>query len=119
MAIIPAVRQTSLAVSGVIYKWETETQGDTCAPCPATRFDDPTISAFGTFGTTPLAVAIQGSPEVSDTPALFHPCSSNGTAISITASGEAFVVDQLANYYKPVPTSGDGTSDVDIFLVLR
>lgn len=116
MALIPT-QKIKHDQDRVIYLWEGVSTGDTCEPANAYSFDDPTIYAFGTMDT--LLVALHVTPEVSTSPTLFSACTSSGTVISLDTTGTNKVVDQCGEAFKPVVTVGTGSSDVDIYLVIR
>jgi len=103
----------------VIWLWEAVGTGDTCEPANAYSFDDPTLYMFGTVGTTPITIALHATPEVITTPTLFSACTSSGTAISLNAANTNKVVDQCGEAFKPIVGAGDGTSDVDVYLIIR
>lgn len=102
-----------------IYKWEGGTNGgtpDTFEPIQITPHADVTVFAFGTFGAS-AAIALHGSPEVVNPPTLFAALSdAAGTVIALGAAGAA-VIGPKAAWYKPVLTDGDGSTDIDIYLV--
>ncbi len=102
-----------------IWKWETLTTTNTQgSPVKLAYTDDVTIYAFGTFGAGG-SIALHASPEASNaSPTLFAALSSSGTTIALTAAG-ANVVDENGAWYKPVLTGGDGTTDIDVYLVSK
>lgn len=116
MAVISA-QKIHEGTDKVIWLWEAVTNADTCEPVNSHRFDDPTLYVFGTMASA--SVALHASPEVITAPTLYSACTSSGTAIALTTTGSNKVVDQCANYFKPVPTGGTGTQDIDIYLVIR
>jgi hypothetical protein len=116
MAVITAVKQTGTENRAVVYLWEAVGQSDTCSPVKIHQYDDATVSAFGTFGAS-ASIALQGSPEVGSSATLFFPMTSNETAIALTATATAKVVDENSVWYKPVITNGDGSTDIDVYLM--
>lgn len=118
MALIPA-RKIKHDQNRIIWLWEAVGTGDTCEPANAYAFDDPTLYLFGTVGTTPIAIALHVTPEVITSPTLYSPCTSSGVAISLDTANTNKVIDQCGEAFKPVASAGDGTSDVDIYLVIR
>ena len=118
--VISPVRQSGASGREIVWLWENVEDTDTCEPAYAHGLDDPTISAFGTFGATPLLVALHGTPETISTPTNYFVCTSSGTAISLGVTGAVKVVDQVAIAFKPVVTVGEAAvTDVDIYLVLK
>ncbi len=116
MAEITPVKFDDHATKCKIWLWETVTSGDTCAPVKMPYLDDATIYSFGTFSGA-ASVALHGSPQV-ENPTLFVALTSNSLAIAHTAAA-ASVVDQNATYYKPVVSAGDGSTDLDIYIVIK
>ena len=118
MAVITPVKDFTHDSKMKIYLWETIGQGDTCSPVKLAYTDDVTIFAFGTFSGT-AKIALHGSPEASNgSPTLFAALASSGTAIDLGAAS-AKVVDENAAWYKPVLTGGDGSTDIDVYVVSK
>lgn len=101
----------SIGING--YKWETlTTTNDTGSPVQLARMTDRTIQVTGTFGAGGTVV-IEGSLDGTNYYTLND---LQGTALSITAA-KIEGVSEVVTYIRPRVTAGDGTTDLDVFLV--
>jgi hypothetical protein len=95
--------------------WTGLAAGDTGEPLPSTLvgFADRSVQVAGTFGGATLA--IQGSADLATYVTLHDP---GMTAINFTAAGTAAVVEVLRTM-RPAVTGGDGTTNLNVYAVLR
>lgn len=114
MALItPTVTRLS---SGVLYKWETVSENDTCKPVyPEPSMSDKTFQVTGTFGSG--SVALRGTLDASQTTVSSFMALNDltGEAIAPTTAG-AFVVAENCIGYAP-GTPGGTAVDVDCWLL--
>lgn len=113
MAVIVAttVKQSK---RDIVLTWSTMLNGDTgdIYTNQSNRFATFQVSGvFGAGGT----VVLQGSLDGTNWVTLLD---SAGAAISLTAAGFLTVRD-IALYYRPNVTAGDGTTDLDCTLLVR
>lgn len=116
MALIPYTKLTGTENEAVVYLWEGVGQSDTCQPVKIPQYDDATVSAFGTFGAS-ASIALEGSPEVESNPTNYYSMSSSSTTIALTITATAKVVDENAIWYRPAISNGDGSTDIDVYLI--
>jgi hypothetical protein len=117
MAIKPykEIRTTWYAVGIQIFWWENLTNGDVGAPLKCPIYADKTVQAFGTW-TGPATVAIEGTIE--ETPANYIVLTDQaGSALDLTANSIKTLL-QNPCWLRPNVTAGDGTTDVDVYLLL-
>lgn len=106
MALItPTVTRLS---GGVLYKWETITENDTCKPVfPGTSYNDKTFQATGTFGAG--TIALRGTLNSAETTVTNFGALNDhaGDAIAPSAAGVFTVAENCLQYAPGTPT---GTS---------
>lgn len=103
-----------------VFKWEGMTNGgspDTASPIKLPGFKDITAYLFGTISGSSV-MAIHASPEESS-PTLFAPMIAGGSAISLTAANTCALCESVGLWYKPVMTAGDGSTDLDVYILAR
>ena len=97
---------------GVVFKWETVTEADTCAGAAIPSMGVGSVSATGTWGSATMVM--QGSIDGGTTWVALKDL--DGTAISITANGGATV---SAPFLLVRPSFSGGTGqDVDVLLAI-
>mgnify|MGYP002622490357 CR=1 FL=1 len=95
-----------------VYKWEGVTSADTCLPLVYPGLQDKTFQVEGVSGHT---VTLTGTvAPISEALTEFGLTDGTGTAISLTADGGSFV---LENVYTYVPVVTGGSGGVDIYLI--
>lgn len=99
--------------SALVVLWEALANGDTGAPIDYTAFPDRSVQIVGTFGVGG-SVTIEGSNDGTNFVALTDP---QGNAITKTAAGLEAIAE-LPRYIRPNVTAGDGTTDLDVYLLL-
>lgn len=102
----------------VKVKWETlTTTNDRGAPIPVAyaAWADRSIQIFGTFGAGGTIVW-QGSNDGGTTWATL--ADPNGNAISKTSAGIETVLE-LTELARPFISGGDGTTDLDVYCIMR
>lgn len=98
-------------------KWGGIAQGDTAAAIPIPSLADKTIQVVGTFGGG--SISIQGALESDLATAVFTELTNpQGDALSYSAAGIDTVL-QNVYWIKPVLTGGDGTTDIDVYLLSK
>ena len=107
-----AVERVPGARSQFVYKWSNVTSADVCCPLVFSQRADKSFQVEGVNGHT---VTLTGTcaPEVEGLTA-FGLTDGTGAAISLTADGGSFV---LENVYTYVPVVAAGTGGVDIYLI--
>lgn len=97
----------------VIRTWEGILSGDTCTGDLIPPLGDRSVQVIGTFSTA--TIAIHGSLNGVDYSVLTDP---QGNALSFTATKIEQIME-LVPYLKPVITSGDGSTDVDVIICVK
>ncbi len=112
----PTVTDVKASVPTKLVKWAALANGDKGAPVSFPDYWEMTVQADGTFGTGG-SVTLKGSNHDDDADylALTDP---QGNAITKTAAGIE-LVSETPLYIKPHVTAGDGTTAVDVTLLLR
>lgn len=101
--------------SVMYYTYSTlTTTNDNGAPIEMAEFADRSVQVTGTFGAGGTIVW-QGSNDGSTWVTMSEP---DGTAISLTAAGLKAVLE-ITRYARPFVSAGDGTTDLDVFVVCR
>ena len=114
MATIPAVL-TGPSNDGIIeVVWETLTTSNRPGSgVQLARAPDKTVQAFGTFCAS-ASVAMEGSNDDGTT---WFPCHDiTNTVITLSAAGGVLVIEN-PKMIRPVLSNGDGSTDVDVYLV--
>lgn len=116
MAVITPTKDHSISSDGTVqqWTWSALANGDTGHPVEWIQFADRCVSVTGTFGAGGTLV-IQGS---NDNTNWFTLNNAQSAALSFTASGLKQVVE-LPRYIRPSVTAGDGTTSLDVILVMR
>lgn len=116
MAVITPTQDYTISSDGRVqqWTWSTLTNGDTGHPVEWIQYADRCVSVIGTFGFGGTVV-IQGS---NDNTNWFTLNNAQSAALSFTAAGLKQVVE-LPRYIRPSVTAGDGTTDLDVSLVMR
>lgn len=110
-----AFTKSDNARSWRVYFWETVGQSDTPLPVKLDRTPySLMVQATGTFSGS-AAIAVHGSVDGTNYVALDD---RQGTAISLTAAGIASI-GEAPLWIKPVVSSGDGSTDVDVSILVR
>lgn len=112
MAVI-AEKVTQAVRGSYNILWETLTNGDTGSPLLCPHLADKSIQVTGTFGSGGTVV-LEGSNDGSNWETLNDP---QGTAISFTAAGMYQVLENT-KMIRPSVTAGDGTTDLDVTMVV-
>ena len=108
--IAPSVLTDTMSVK--IFKWENVTSSDTCLPAVMPNKPDKAFQVEGFNGHT---VTLTGSvAPTAEALTEFGLTDGTGTAISLTADGGSYV---LENVYIYVPVVTAGTGGVDIYLI--
>ncbi len=100
------------------WEWNTLVNGDTGAPldadhgCP--NFADKTVHVKGDFS-GPATIVIQGSNDGVTWVTLTDP---GGSALSFTSEDLKVILENPAEI-RPKVTAGDGSTDLDVFIVGR
>lgn len=98
----------------VLVTWTALLNGDTGSPVEYLNFADATVAVEGTFGTGG-SCTFQGSLDSTNYYALTDP---QGNAITKTAAGIELVTE-APRLYRPSVTAGDGTTSIQVRLLLR
>ncbi len=77
------------------------------------RVPDKTVQVLGTFGAS-ASIAIEGSNDDETTWFACHDISN--TVIALTAAGATYIVEN-PKAIRPVLSSGDGSTDIDVYIV--
>lgn len=99
-----------------IVTWEalTQTGLDSGDPLEMPGSADRSVQVIGTFGVGG-SVRVEGSNNGVDYAVLTDP---QGNALDITAA-KVEAITELTRYVRPRVTAGDGTTDLDIMLLVR
>ena len=109
-------RQQAAGVRAYRHVWQGLGLGDDGQAVKLPGAADRTIQVFGSF-TGGASVTFECSLEA--TPTNWFPCTDlQGNAISLSAAGGEFVVEN-AVWYRPRVVSGDGSTDIDVVLFSR
>lgn len=113
MAVLPA-KITEPDNDGVILvTWETLTDGDSGEPVLVARYADKTVHSDGSYSGSG-SITMQGS---NNNTAWFTLSDHADTDISLTADTVGAVIAQNPLWIRPLVASGDGSTDIDVFLV--
>jgi hypothetical protein len=93
--------------------WETITNGDSGSPLEIPAHADRSVQILGTFGVGGTII-IEGSNDGSNYVTLND---FQGNALSFTAEGLESIA-QIVNYIRPRVTVGDGSTDLDVHIVM-
>ena len=93
--------------------WLTLTQGDTGAPVNVAQFPDRSVQATGTFSGAG-AIAIQGSNDGGTTFGVLRDMSGDNIALATTQPN---TIAENVEQIRPSVTSGDGSTDIDVFMI--
>lgn len=115
MALITAVKQIGHDFNTDVWLWENVQLTDTMTPVNIAHRDDLSIFVHGTLSGG-ASIAFQGSAQTIDPPTLFASLSSGTATIAVIIADTTNLVNEKAIWYKPVLTSGDGSTDIDIYL---
>ena len=111
MAVItPTVSRLPNGYTKVV--WLTLTQGDTGAPVNVAQYPDRSVQATGTFSGSAV-IAMQGSNDAATFGAL-RDLQGNAVALSTTQPN---VLAENTEQVRPSVTSGDGSTDIDVFMI--
>jgi len=113
MAVIVATTKKQ-SNRDIVLTWSTMLNGDTGDIYTNSSNRFATVQVSGTFGAGGTIV-LEGSLDGTAWTTLLD---STGSAISLTAAGFLTVRD-IALYYRPNVTAGDGTTDLDCMLLAR
>lgn len=116
MATITAVITNIDTANDLGYEvfWETLTSADTVGSAVQLwGAADRSVHVVGTFGSA--TVVLQGSNDNSNWVTLTDPL---GAAISFTTTGLK-QVSEITRYIRPSTSGGDGTQDVDVYVLAR
>ena len=113
-----SIASTKLHRGSHQWLWETLTNGDVGGPLDTNQgsvsFADKTIHVVGTFGSNGTVV-IEGSNDGTNWLTLNDP---TGVALSFTATGLKTILENPKEI-RPNVTAGDGTTDLDVYIVCR
>ena len=117
MAAIAPTR-TLIKPGTVLYLWEAVGLADTCDPIAVGDFPEKSVQVTGTYGGGTLT--IQGSNSNDPSAGTFDTLNDpSSTALSWTTGSRVEQVLENTVQIKPVLTGGDGTTDLDVFLVVK
>lgn len=105
---------TQLYDGALVVQWSGLLNGDIGAPVEYPGHSDRSVQIQGTFGVGGTCV-IQGSNDGTNYQSLTDP---QGNAISKTAASIEMVTE-LTRYIRPNITAGDGTTNLEVTMVLR
>ena len=97
-----------------VITWEGLLNGDTGSPIEMPGSHIRSVQIVGTFGVGG-SITIQGSNDGVNYVALTDP---QGNALTKTSAGLESV-QELTKYIRPSVTAGDGTTDLDVFLLVK
>jgi hypothetical protein len=112
MAVRPINFSGPTNESVIEASWDTMLNGDTGAGVKIAKYPDKTVQVVGTFGVGGT-VAVQGSNDGTTWGDCHDP---QGTAIAIQ-DNEPVVIAESPLYLRPNVTAGDGSTDVDVYIV--
>jgi len=99
-----------------LIKWEGLANGDTGAPFPCPHLADETVQVVGTFGAGGNC-RIEGSNMLSSqTYATLN--DPQGNALDITSAKIEQILEN-AYWVRPSITAGDGTTDLDVYMLIH
>ena len=98
----------------LIYTWSGLLNGDSGEPIEMPSFADRSIQIVGVFGSGGN-LRIQGSNNGTDWATLTDP---QGNDLNITTA-KIEQVTEVVRYIRPLVTAGDGTTDLDLILLVR
>ena len=99
-----------------VYLWENLTNGDTGAPLHLGGWADRSVQVVGTFGSGGTCV-IQGSLMLAS-PTFATLDEPDSTALSWTSADIAQILEMTV-WVRPNVTAGDGTTDLDVYIMVR
>ena len=101
----------------IVYKWETITTNDRDgAWIEVPDHVDRSVQVVGTFSAGTPSVQLEGCNETAETAApLSDP---QGVVIGFTAAGIK-QISEVTRKIRPVLTGGDGSTDLDVFVLVR
>ena len=119
MALIPVSKQYQHSLKAMVYTWNGVGVGDTCEPVKVWQFDDNTLYAHGTFfGDEDIGADLSPEAAVNAPTLTGIKAESSGTTIALNANG-CKNIDQGTVWITPTNAAGDGTTDIDIWLVCK
>ncbi len=110
--IVSVPQNDATGATGIVY-WPNMANGDTGQPFELFKYTDRTVQVFGTFGAAGTAT-MKGSLNGSDYATLADP---NGNDLAITTAKIETVLE-ASRYFRP-EVSGDGTTDLTVYLQYR
>lgn len=115
MAVVtPTITSLESGMQVKLVEWEALANGDTGLPVELVDYADQTVTVEGTFGTGG-SVTLQGSNDGTNYHSLTDP---QGNAITKTAAGIEHVTE-TPRYIRPNVTAGDGSTALDVRLLVR
>lgn len=113
MAVVPAREEMPDNDGVVVITWETLTDADTGSAVLAARYADKTVHSDGNYSGT-ATVTMQGS---NNNTAWFTLTDHAGTDVILDADTTGFVIAENPLWIRPLVNSGDGSTDIDVYLV--
>ena len=113
MAVVPAREEMPDNDGVVVFTWETLTDGDTGSPVLAARFADKTVHSDGNYSGTAV-ITMQGS---NNNVAWFTLTDHADTDVTMGADTVGAVIAQNPLWIRPSVGAGDGSTDIDVYLV--
>ncbi len=114
MAVIPAT-VTRLPQGYTKVVWLTLTDTDTGAPVDVGQYPDKSVQATGTFSGS-ASIAMQGSNDGGTTFGVLRDMRGSDIALSTTQPNS---IAENTEQIRPSVTSGDGSTDIDVFLIVK
>lgn len=114
MSTINHTKQPSGNTRTLIAQWENMTSGDVGDAIGFSQYTDKSVQVFGTFGANG-ALSLEGSNNGTDWAVLTDP---QGNNLNITSPKIEMVIEATL-YVRPVVTSGDGTTDLTVILLMK
>lgn len=111
------ISPTSVRLSGgMLYKWETVTENDTCEPVkPSPSMNDKTFFATGTFGSGTIGLLGTLNPDETSVANFAALNDHAGNVIAESAAGAAAVAENCISYAPGTPTGS--SVDLDVWLL--
>jgi hypothetical protein len=103
-------------ISGILILWENLVNGDTGKPVPCWMYADKSIQVIGTFGSGGTCT-IQGS-NMDATPTWATLVDPQGNALAITGAKTEAILENTYQI-RPNVTAGDGSTDLDVYLLMK
>lgn len=97
----------------ILVTWETLTDGDTGAPVKVARYSDKTVHSDGDYSGTAI-ITMQGS---NNGTAWFTLTDHADTDITMGADTVGAVIAQNPLWIRPSVGAGDGSTDIDVYVV--